>query len=321
MIDFLTGANIGLNVLDFLNQNDTSSDNLAAVQEALAAAQEEINQGADIAIDLIEAGEGQAAAAIFHGAEQAAGHVLEWYGISEGLQREFFNIAMQKLEPFVNLGISAFDEMASMLGIKNSQGELVPYDIRKLEQTPGYQFQFDQGQKAVETSQVGRHLSGRAAKELTVYGQGLASQYFNNRIAQLSNLGQFGANAAANQASIATNTGANLGRTAFSTGTNLGNIEQQKAGNLANIYTNSANNQAQVETNRSNNLVDVTLAGVEAETNANQQEANNFSNLLQGTMPLFNAGSPVVNRVSTTGYNLLDRANRYANDRPRGRLR
>lgn len=51
-----------------------------------------------------------------------------------------------------------------------------------IQNTPGYQFAFDQGQGAMERSQAakGMNLSGNALAELTKYGQGMASQQFNN---------------------------------------------------------------------------------------------------------------------------------------------
>lgn len=298
----------GAAAADYLNRDSTNRKNDARVQEALAAAQEEINNGADIAYDLIASGQAEAAAAVIAGAEGAAEALLEWYGVSEAVQREFYQIASEKLQPFVQLGISAFDEMASMLGIADSKGQIVPYDLRKLEDTPGYQFQFDQGTKAVQRSQVGRQLSGRAAKELVGYGQGLAQQYFNTRLAQLQSLGQFGANAASNQAQAALSTGQNIGQGALNTGANLARVLMDEGGSLANIATGAAANKANVEQNRSEQLQNTQLTGAIAANESANQQAQGFSNLLTSTLPLLTSmgsNSSTLNRVSTTGNNLM----------------
>lgn len=302
-LDFLPA--IG-SVLDYFNQDRTTDQNLANTQEALSAAQNEINQGADIAYDLIASGQAEAAAAIIEGSEEAASYILEWYGVAEGVQREFFNIASQKLQPFVDLGLSAFNEMASMLGIAGSDGKVVPFDLRKLEETPGYQFQQQEGQKAVERSQVGRNLSGRAAKEIMRYGQDLAQNYFHARLGQLSQLGQFGAQAAGNQAQIAAQTGSNLGQTAMTAGTNLARIAQGEGEAMANLATGTANNLASIELDRSDDLQNVQLSGAIAQNNANTQQADNFTNLLETTIPILSSSGPIAKRQPTS-QNLLKR--------------
>lgn len=77
---------------------------------------------------------------------------------------------------------------------------------------PGYQFAFDEGQKALTNSAAARGIlnSGATAKALTRYGQGVADQQYGNYFARLQSLaglgqtattstGQFGAQSAANQ--------------------------------------------------------------------------------------------------------------------------
>lgn len=66
--------------------------------------------------------------------------------------------------------------------------------MEALENDPGYQFRLQQGQKALERSLAARGLgqSGAALKAAQEYGQGLASQTYDdfyNRQAQLANMG------------------------------------------------------------------------------------------------------------------------------------
>lgn len=64
--------------------------------------------------------------------------------------------------------------------------------------SPGYQFRLDQATKNLQASQAARGglLSGGAAKELTQYSQGLASDEYNNYINNLFGLAGIGQNAA-----------------------------------------------------------------------------------------------------------------------------
>lgn len=106
-----------------------------------------------------------------------------------------------------------------------SRPELAPPTPEGLSERPGYQFRLAQGQQALERSQVGRRLSGRAVKEALRYGQGFASNeydrelgryyaefdrdlnMYNQQFNQLATLAGFGPLAASNQGSPAYPTG------------------------------------------------------------------------------------------------------------------
>lgn len=75
--------------------------------------------------------------------------------------------------------------------------------LQQLAADPGYQFRLQQGQQALERSAAARGglFSGRAAKDLVAYGQGMGSQEFTNRwnrLAGLSGAGQTATNAQQN---------------------------------------------------------------------------------------------------------------------------
>ena len=148
-----------------------------------------------------------------------------------------------------------------------------PYQMPEYQQSPGYQFQLEQGAKArqIGLGSQGMQLSGRAQKELERYGQGVASQdygnWFNRQMAErgqteaekqnylsrqfgLAGIGSQGISTAtgagqnmANQASnIYTNTGANQANLANQYGTNLANIYGGQAQNTYNAVTGGVNN-------------------------------------------------------------------------------
>lgn len=73
------------------------------------------------------------------------------------------------------------------------------YMLQTIQNTPGYQFQFDQGNQAVQRNLAAKGLlnSGAAAKELTQYGQGYAQNATNdylNGLRSMAGLGQTSAN-------------------------------------------------------------------------------------------------------------------------------
>ena len=117
----------------------------------------------------------------------------------DGLNQEF-------LGQNQNANIAAINQLASMSNLDIGQEGFGDFSLQQLlEQTPGFQFRRDQGQRAVERSQAARGLleSGSILQELTRFGQGLASQEFaaeQSRLAQLAGLTSNAALQGSNQA-------------------------------------------------------------------------------------------------------------------------
>jgi hypothetical protein len=108
---------------------------------------------------------------------------------------------------------------------KRDEDSLMPYNWAAgtgFQQTPGYQFQFDQGINAInrQGAATGRLDSGAQAKELTRYGQGVANQEYNNWLNRVAGV--------AGQSQTATS---NLG----SVYNNQGTQSAANSGNLANL--------------------------------------------------------------------------------------
>lgn len=113
-----------------------------------------------------------------------------------------------------------------------------------LYQDPGYRFNVQQQDQALQRSQTARgvSLSGGAQKEIAQYSSGLASQYSNNYITQLGNLAGIGQNAA--------NASANV----------VGNFGSQIAGGLVNQGLARANYYSQLGSIGSNTISQVNSA-------------------------------------------------------------
>ena len=129
---------------------------------------------------------------------------------------------MQPNTPYVPNGTPTAPPPAP--GAPAPEEEPEPYDFTG---SPGYEFRFDQGRQAVENSLIGRGtgLSGRAAKELTRFGQDYGAAEFSNEFARnatlaglqapaLNNLNALTANYGAGAANIYGNMG-NAGASAY----------------------------------------------------------------------------------------------------------
>lgn len=135
--------------------------------------------------------------------------------------------------------VAMADPFSQSRQLANTQLQSLMQNPGQMQNDPSYQWALQQGQQGVDRSLAAKHMtaSGNALTELTQYGQGMASQQYNNRLNQLSAMASQGASpsAAANNLltgtqvaqglSSAAGTGAmsSLGSGQGSLGTSLGN--------------------------------------------------------------------------------------------------
>jgi hypothetical protein len=134
------------------------------------------------------------------GAKKAANAQVASTEQATAEQRRQFDLSRADFAPWQQAGASAIGSLSDML----KPG----YDHTT---SPGYQFRFNEGQRAVDSSGAarGQLMSGGTLKDLARFGQGIAADDFNqqfNRTASVAaggqqantTLGQLGANAATN---------------------------------------------------------------------------------------------------------------------------
>lgn len=123
-------------------------------------------------------------------------------------------------------------------------------DYSAFYKSPGYEFRLDEGVGALDKSAAarGKLRSGGYGRELTRYGQGVASGEFNNyanRLASIAGLGQTSAAGSGALGAQAAGTASSLGNAAAATGgqisANIGNALQSAGGARASGYVGSSN--------------------------------------------------------------------------------
>lgn len=133
---------------------------------------------------------------------------------------------LARLEPWRQSGEQANNRLAAMLGLN---GQATPFNS----DDPGYAFRLSEGQRQVDNSAAARGstLSGGALKALQKYGQGMASQEFQNSYNRLANVSAQGQNAATGQgsASMQFNTLQNANTNAMGDARAAGTIGQGNA--------------------------------------------------------------------------------------------
>lgn len=149
------------------------------------------------------------------------------------LQRSIYNDSVARSKPFYDTSVGANSKLSTLLGLASGEGEgslLKRFSETDFEADPGYQFRKDEGMKAVDNSGAARgmSLSGGTLKALQKYGQGFASNEYNNAYTRFNNdqNSQFnklsstagGGQVANNVNSLATNFGQNAGNLITDTG-------------------------------------------------------------------------------------------------------
>lgn len=138
------------------------------------------------------------------GAKKAAKAQVKLGREALALQKQMFDTVWNGTAPWRQAGGAAVGDAYAM----TRPG----YDYKT---SPGYQFRFDEGQRAVESSAAskGTLMSGGTLKDLTRFGDGLASQDYGdqfNRLSTLAGLGNSSMSTAAGSAANYANSGGNI---------------------------------------------------------------------------------------------------------------
>jgi hypothetical protein len=98
------------------------------------------------------------------------------------IAKEIYQSQRQDFEPFRQAGISGLNGLQTVMDTPAPQYTPVNIETNALRLTPGYQFQMDEGRRAIEGSRAASGLlnSGATGKALLDYGQGLADQTYQN---------------------------------------------------------------------------------------------------------------------------------------------
>lgn len=98
--------------------------------------------------------------------------------------------------PYQQTGTAANDQLAALYGLNGNGAQAAAQ--ANWQNTPGYQFQLDQGLKAVNANaaRMGQTLSGNNQQAVNNYAQGTANQTYNSYLQNLIQQQQSGMNAA-----------------------------------------------------------------------------------------------------------------------------
>lgn len=177
------------------------------------------------------------------------------------LQQQNLQQTRESLQPFINSGYGAQTSLNNMLGIGaptngDTYGSLTqPFnaDTWAKWKDPGYDFQLQQGQQALQNSQAAKDgaLSGGALKDLIGFNQGMANTAYQNAFSRYMNQNDATFQRLSSVLGLGENAAAGLGNTGAQVTSNIGNTitsgaNAQAAGTVgsANAISGGINNAA-----------------------------------------------------------------------------
>lgn len=125
---------------------------------------------------------------------QIAGAIQQGIGFQQGNYAQ----TQGNLQPFIGAGQSALPYLLAAYGLPGGNAGGIGQAYGAFQQTPGYQFPFQQGNLALnrQLASMGLINSGAALRDASQYNQGLAGQFWQNYLSGLGGLvgaGQQGA--------------------------------------------------------------------------------------------------------------------------------
>jgi hypothetical protein len=190
------------------------------------------------------AGAGLAGAALSSSAAKSAANTqADAANRASDLQMQQFQQMQGNLQPYMQLGSSTIPQLQQLLGSGRLNGQFsFNPTMDQLEQTPGYQFTQQQGNKALDNAMAakGLSLSGAQLKGLDQFNTGLASNTFQQQYENALNNYRTNYGTAADQYNRLSGL-VGLGQNAAA---GVGNAGLQTASNMGNMLTSGANAQA-----------------------------------------------------------------------------
>lgn len=203
--------------------------------------------------------------------QEAAGYLNSGLATATGNMTGGYNSAMSRIQPYMQGGQGAYNLYNDFMGVNGRPAQ--SNAMSSYQSSPYMSYLQQQGQRAVDrrANAGGGYYSGNALSEASRVNQGIASQDYNQYLAQLAQLGQ--------QGQQMSQFGGNLD---WQHGSALANLNYGNAQQLAGNAINRGNAEAQASGTLLNNLMGLGGLAVSAFTGMpvgmpSGKTANNFS--------------------------------------------
>lgn len=159
-------------------------------------------------------------------------------------QQRQYDQTREDFAPARALGTAAIADINQLYGRgRDGTGTGAP-DMSRFFQSPDYQFNLSQGQRAIDNSLAarGKALSGAGVKAGARFAQGLASTEFGNYVNRLSSQAGLGQAATGSTAAAGAGAAGNIGAAYMANGQNRASAYQQQAAGINNAVVGGVQN-------------------------------------------------------------------------------
>jgi hypothetical protein len=270
-------------------QNRFREQRLNATPTGLIGSEEALEKGLADATGTLRGAETASISDI----DAALQRMVDLYGLNIDDLRAAGTTASNYFQPYQQGGTTAFNTQLALSGALGKDA----FNQARVE-SPYEQFLFEQGMRgnlagAAATGGLG---GGNVQRELTRFGQGMASQGLQQQIGNLNTLSGYGMQAAGAMGDITMNTAGNIAGQR----TNQANAQGTAGLNRSNIRQNTGQNIADMQYGTGQNLASGRTRAGEIQANQLENFYANQSNLLSGL------GTNRANMIDRQASDLID---------------
>jgi hypothetical protein len=169
-------------------------------------------------------------------------------------QQQALEQARADYAPWRTTGGTANTATSDLLGLNGPDAATTAFG--NYTTSPGYQFQLDQGLRAVDAGAAAKGIlrSGATLKAEQAFGAGLADTDFTNYYNRLFDLSKLGESAASGSASASQTTGQNIAQANLTTGQGIAQTDLSLGSALSSAYGNAAKGVGNAATGYLNNV-------------------------------------------------------------------
>lgn len=130
--------------------------------------------------NLAQSSAATAAGGVDDAAKSATNSVYQTAGTVDDLLAKIPDTVKKQLAPYLHLGESGASGLEDLLAKGGPLDQKFAFDPKNIENTPGYQFTFNQGMEAIKraASAQGKSLGGGTLKSLALYGEDAAKTVY-----------------------------------------------------------------------------------------------------------------------------------------------
>lgn len=223
---------------------DATNLGIQAANQGFGTARGDITNATNLSDAAIRQGTQGALAGINQGYDTARNDILGARNLSEAALTSGTEGAIGRFDPYANYGTSAAKLEADLTGVNGPEAQAAAFKAYK--ESPGQEYLRNQMEQSLlrNAAATGGLGSGNVLTALQENAYGLASQDFQQNLANIRSIANTGMTAAENQAAYQMQGGSNLSNLYQTSGQNLSGLAAQRGESVGGLLSNQGTNLA-----------------------------------------------------------------------------